>query len=102
MGYCGLYLAKGKGMEKEVLWGRTLAAPVVVALLACTSTVSATEPSGSRSDSPATGSAAARCNELRSFEWPGLTVEEARVVPPGKVEPPPDTAPSPAPSTVVP
>ena len=94
---------KGGEMDKKELSGRLLPATALATLLACTSTARASDPPASRSDSSsAPASPAVRCNALSSFEWPGLTIDEARLIPEGKVEPPPDTAPSPAPSTIVP
>jgi tannase/feruloyl esterase len=43
-----------------------------------------------------------RCDELRSVMLPGLVVDEAKIVPAGPVEAPPDQAPAPAPGTMVP
>src|SRR5690242_13458418 len=89
-------------MKKKMLLGRTSRAATVATLLAFTFVARAGEPAAVPVGSPTMGSAADRCSELRSVQWPALTVDEARLVPAGKVEPPPDTAPSPAPSTLVP
>jgi tannase/feruloyl esterase len=50
----------------------------------------------------AAASSASRCTELRSFAWPDLIVDDARIVPRGTVESANDGAPAPAPDTVVP
>ncbi len=50
----------------------------------------------------ASASAAARCRALRSFEWPQLVIEEARMVPAGPAHSLPGEAPATAPGAILP
>lgn len=53
-------------------------------------------------DPPRGESWQARCRALRSFEWPQLEIQEARVVPAGPVGASPDGSAGPAPETLLP
>jgi hypothetical protein len=63
---------------------------------------SATESRSAIHPDAAAASSAARCRELRSFEWPQLVIEEARMVPAGPAHSLPGEEPATAPGKLLP
>jgi hypothetical protein len=82
------------------LLGGVASALAVTATVAAAENVAAAQTVAKTTGAPA--SAAARCRALRSFEWPDLVIEEARLVPAGPAQSLPGEAPATAPGKLLP